>query len=70
MKNGIIITITLAVWWLVKMFFKLLKTIVEFLSTVIVFLGLYFPLFYIVFGLILLATTSFTFGGTGTYQLL
>ena len=70
MKNGIIITITLAVWWLVKMFFKLLKTIVEFLSNVIVFLGLYFPLFYIVFGLILLATTSFTFGGTGTYQLL
>ena len=70
MKNGIIISITFAIWWVIKMFFKLLKTIIEFLSIVIVFLGLYFPLFYVVFGIILLATTSFSFGGTGTDQIL
>lgn len=70
MKNGIIITIALALWGVVKLFFKLLKAIIQVLSSLIVFLGLYIPLFYLVFGIVLLATTSFTFGGTGTDQVL
>ena len=49
---------------------KLLKCILQVVSGLIVFFGLYIPLFYFVFGLVLLGTTDFQFGGTGTYQIL
>ena len=70
MKNGIFMAIVLAVWGFLKLFFKLLKTTIQVLSSLFVFLGLYIPLFYVFFGLILLAATDFTFGGTGTDQIL
>ena len=70
MKNGIFMAIVLAVWGFLKLVFKLLKSVIQVLSSLIVFLGLYIPLFYVFFGLILLATTDFTFGGTGTDQML
>ena len=70
MKNGFFMALALAVWGALKLFFSFLKKAIEVLSSIILYLGLYIPLFYIVFGLILLATTSFTFGGTGTYQIL
>ncbi len=62
--------IVLAVWGFIKLFFKLLKSVIQVLSGLIVFLGLYIPLFYVFFGLILLITTDFSFGGTGTDQIL
>jgi len=70
MKNGIIMAILLVIWGAIKAFFKLLKVIIQVLSSLIVFLGLYIPLFYILFGVILLAATDFTFGGMGTDQML
>ena len=62
--------LVLAVWGVVKLCFGFLKKVISMLSSLILFLGLYIPLFYLVFGLVLLATTSFTFGGTGTNQIL
>ena len=70
MKNGIIFTIVLAVWGLLKAFAKLVTRFIQVLTGLIIFLGLYIPLFYVVFGIILLATTDFSFGGTGTNQIL
>ena len=70
MKNGIIVTVVLAIWGLLKAFAKLLKRIIQVLTGLIIFLGLYIPLFYVLFGVILLVTTDFAFGGTGTDQIL
>ena len=70
MKNGLFITIILAIWGVLKMVGKLLKAILEVLTGIVIFFGLYIPLFYLLFGIILLATTDFAFGGGGTDQLL
>ena len=70
MKNGFFVALGVAIWGALKLVFKFLSKIIQLLTSLFIFLGLYIPLFYIVFGLILLATTSFTFGGTGTYQIL
>ena len=70
MKNGFFVAIGFAIWGFLKLVFKMLKTAIQVLSTLFIFLGLYIPLFYVFFGLILLATTDFTFGGTGPDQIL
>ena len=70
MKNGIIFMICMIAWTVIKLIFKLLAVIVRVLASLIVFFGLYIPLFYGVFGIILLVATDFTFGGTGTDQVL
>ncbi len=70
MKNGIIFMIFMIAWTVIKLIFKLLAVIVKVLASLIVFFGLYIPLFYGVFGIILLVATDFTFGGTGTDQVL
>jgi len=70
MKNGFFMALVLAIWGILKLLFKFLKKIVQLLTSLIIFLGLYIPLFYLLFGVILLATTPFTFGGTGTDQIL
>lgn len=70
MKDGIIFTILLIVWTVIKLFFKLLWVIVKILATLFLFFGLYIPLFYAVFGIVLLATTDFTLGVVGTDQIL
>ena len=70
MKDGIIFTILLIIWTVIKLFFKLLWVIVKILATLFLFFGLYIPLFYAVFGIVLLATTNFTLGGMGTDQVL
>lgn len=62
--------ISIIVWTIIKLIFKLLAVIVKVLASLIVFFGLYIPLFYGVFGIVLLATTEFTFGGAGTDQVL
>lgn len=70
MKDGIIFTILLIVWTVIKLVFKLIWVIVKVLATLFLFFGLYIPLFYSVFGIILLATTDFTLGVMGTDQVL
>ena len=70
MKNGIIITILLIIWTVIKLFFKLLAVIIKVLAALIIFFGLYIPLFYALFGIILLATTDFSLGVVGTDQVL
>ena len=70
MKNGFFVAIVLAVWGAIKLIGKVLWTAIQVLASIIMFLGLYIPLFYLVFGLILLAATDFTFGGMGTDQIL
>ena len=70
MKDGIIFTILIIVWTVIKLLFKLLAVVVKILASLIIFFGLYVPLFYGVFGIVLLATTEFTFGGAGTDQVL
>ena len=70
MKNGIIVTIVLAVWSILKLAAKLIKTIIWALTNIVIFFGLYYPLFYLAFGLVLLATTDFTLGYMGTNQIL
>ena len=70
MKDGIILTILVILWTVIKLAFKLIWAIVKVLAALIIFFGLYIPLFYVVFGLILLATTDFTLGGMGTDQVL
>lgn len=70
MKNGIIFMICMIAWTVIKLIFKLLAVLVKVLASLLVFFGLYIPLFYGVFGIVLLATTEFTFGGTGTDQVL
>ena len=70
MKDGIILTILVIVWTVIKLVFKLLAVIVKVLAALIIFFGLYIPLFYSVFGIILLATTDFTLGVMGTNQVL
>ncbi len=70
MKNGIIFMIFMIAWTVIKLIFKLLAVIVKVLASLIVFFGLYIPLFYGVFGIVLLATTEFSFGGAGTDQIL
>ncbi len=69
-KNGIIFMVSIIIWTIIKLVFKLLAVIVKVLASLIIFFGLYIPLFYGVFGIILLATTEFTFGGAGTDQVL
>ena len=49
---------------------KLLRAVIQVLASLIVFLGLYIPLFYLVFGIILLAATDFSFGGMGADQVM
>ena len=70
MKNGIIFMVFMIIWTVIKLFFKLLAVLVKVLASLIIFFGLYIPLFYGVFGIVLLATTEFTFGGAGTDQVL
>lgn len=70
MKDGIIFTILLIVWTVIKLVFKLIWVIVKVLATLFLFFGLYIPLFYSVFGIVLLATTDFTLGVMGTDQVL
>ncbi len=70
MKNGFFMALALAIWGALKLVFKGLKVVVEVLTSLVMFLGLYIPLFYLLFGLILLAATDFTFGGTGVNQIL
>ena len=70
MKNGVILTALLIVWSLIKLCFKLLGALVQVLASLIVFFGLYIPLFYGVFGIVLLATTDFSLGVGGTDQVL
>ena len=70
MKNGILITIGVAVWAALKGAAKLLKILITLLTEIVIFFGLYIPLFYLLFGLILLATTTFTLGGSGTNQII
>ena len=70
MKNGFFMALALAIWGALKLLFKGLKVVVEVLTSLVMFLGLYIPLFYVLFGLILLAATDFTFGGTGVNQIL
>ena len=70
MKNGIIFTILLAVAGVFKLVGKIIKSLFEVLTGLVVFFGLYIPLFYLVFGLLLLGFTDFRFGGTGVYQIL
>ncbi|MBP5404999.1 MAG: hypothetical protein J6Y74_03530 [Clostridia bacterium] len=70
MKNGFFMALALAVWGALKLLFKGLKIVVEVLTSLVMFLGLYIPLFYVLFGLILLAATDFTFGGMGVNQIL
>ncbi len=70
MKDGIIFTILVILWTVIKLVFKLLAVVVKVLASLIIFFGLYIPLFYGVFGIVLLATTEFTFGGVGTDQIL
>ena len=70
MKNGILITIGVAVWAALKGAAKLLKILITLLTEIVIFFGLYIPLFYLLFGLILLATTTFSLGGTGTDQII
>ena len=62
--------VSIIIWTIIKLVFKLLAVIVKVLASLIIFFGLYIPLFYGVFGIVLLATTEFTFGGTGTDQVL
>ena len=70
MKNGFLMALGVAIWAALKQIFKFVGTIIQFLTSLFLFLGLYIPLFYVMFGLILLVATPFTFGGTGTYQIL
>ena len=62
--------VSIIIWTIIKLIFKLLAVIVKVLASLIIFFGLYIPLFYGVFGIVLLATTEFTFGGAGTDQVL
>jgi len=70
MKNGFFVAFFLAIWGAIKLFFGFLKKLIQVLSSLIVYLGLYVPLFYMLFGVILLLTTDFTLGGGGTEQIL
>ena len=70
MKNSIIFTAWLIIWSVVKLCFKLLGAIIQVLASLIVFFGLYIPLFYGVFGIVLLSVTDFTIGVMGTDQIL
>ena len=69
-KNGILITIGVAVWAAIKGAAKLLKIIITLLTEIVIFLGLYIPLFYLLFGVVMLAATDFTLGGTGADQII
>lgn len=70
MKDGIIVTILIIVWTVIKLIFKLIWVIVKILAALFIFFGLYIPLFYGVFGIALLAATDFVLGVLGTDQVL
>lgn len=70
MKNGLLITMGIAAWAVIKGVAKLFKALLTVLTNLVIFFGLYIPLFYVVFGVILLAATDFSFGGMGTDQIL
>lgn len=69
MKNGLIFTIWLAIVTFFKLTYKIIKASIKTLSAIVVFFGLYIPLFYVVFGLVLLATTKFSFGFSSPAQI-
>jgi len=64
------ITLGVALWAALKGAAKVIKAIIAVLTNVFIFFGLYIPLFYLLFGVILLTFTSFSFGGIGTNQIL
>lgn len=69
-KNGVLVALGVAVWAALKGVAKIIKVLITVLTNVIIFFGLYIPLFYGLFGVLLLALTDFTLGGTGTNQIL
>ena len=70
MKNGVLVALGVAIWAALKGVAKIIKVVITVLTNVIIFFGLYIPLFYGLFGVLLLAFTDFTLGGTGTNQVL
>jgi len=70
LKNGVLVALGVAIWAALKGVAKIVKVIITVLTNIIIFFGLYIPLFYALFGVLLLAFTDFTLGGTGTNQVL